>query len=36
VDKATGKIGITGFAAQALGDVVYVDLPRVGDRFKKE
>ncbi len=30
VDGDTGTIGITAFAAQALGDVVYVSLPEVG------
>lgn len=26
-----GTVGITDFAAEALGDVVYIDLPQVGD-----
>jgi glycine cleavage system H protein len=30
VDGDTGTIGITNFAQQQLGDVVYVDLPAVG------
>ena len=30
VDGETGTIGITDFAQQQLGDVVYVDLPEVG------
>ena len=30
-----GVIGITDFAQEALGDVVYVELPRVGDKFEK-
>jgi glycine cleavage system H protein len=30
VDGDTGAIGITNFAQQQLGDVVYVDLPEVG------
>ena len=30
-----GVIGITDFAHEALGDVVYVELPRVGDKFEK-
>lgn len=30
VDGATGAIGITDFAQQQLGDVVYVELPEVG------
>lgn len=29
-----GTIGITDFAAEALGDVVYVDLPEVGDEVE--
>lgn len=30
-DSSPAKIGITQVAADALGDVVYVDLPEVGD-----
>jgi glycine cleavage system H protein len=30
-----GVIGITDFAQNALGDVVYVELPRVGDKFEQ-
>ncbi len=30
VDGATGEVGITDFAQQQLGDVVYVELPEVG------
>ena len=30
VDGSTGVIGITDFAQQQLGDVVYVELPEVG------
>jgi glycine cleavage system H protein len=30
-----GKIGVTDYAQQQLGDVVYVDLPKVGDALKK-
>ncbi len=30
IDGATGTIGITDFAQQQLGDVVYVELPGVG------
>src|SRR5271154_165205 len=33
-DSAT--IGITSFAADQLGDVTYVELPKVGDTFKLE
>lgn len=32
-DGDTAKVGITAFAAKALGDVVYVQLPDVGDTF---
>jgi glycine cleavage system H protein len=30
-----GKVGITDFAQQQLGDVVYVELPEVGARLKQ-
>src|SRR6516225_7662938 len=30
-DKATGAIGITDYAQNSLGDIVYVDAPKVGD-----
>jgi glycine cleavage system H protein len=33
-DSAT--IGITSFAADQLGDVTFVELPKVGSKFKKE
>lgn len=33
-DGDTGKVGITAFAAKALGDIVFVDLPEVGDTFE--
>jgi glycine cleavage system H protein len=29
-----GRVGITDFAQQQLGDVVYVDLPEVGAKLK--
>lgn len=32
VDGAVATVGITDFAADKLGDVVYVDLPAVGTR----
>ena len=35
VTKDTGKIGVTDFAQQALGDIVFVDLPRVGEKFNQ-
>ena len=33
VDGNTGTVGITDFAQQQLGDVVYVDLPEVGTKL---
>ena len=33
VDGNTGTIGITDFAQQQLGDVVYVELPDPGSKF---
>ncbi|EMG46125.1 GCV3 Glycine cleavage system H protein [Candida maltosa Xu316] len=33
-DDDSAFIGITQYAAQALGDVTYVDLPSVGDRVE--
>ena len=30
-----GKIGITDYAQQQLGDVVYIDLPEVGAKLKE-
>ena len=31
----TGKVGITDYAQQQLGDVVYVELPDVGAKLKQ-
>ena len=33
VNGDVATIGITDYAQHSLGDVVYVDLPRVGDKF---
>ena len=33
IDGDTGAIGITDFAQQQLGDVVYVELPEVGAKL---
>ena len=30
-DGATGTVGITDYAQSSLGDIVFVDLPKVGD-----
>jgi glycine cleavage system H protein len=35
VEGNIGTIGITDFAQAALGDIVFVDLPEVGDEFDK-
>jgi glycine cleavage system H protein len=34
IDGDTATIGITDFAQKALGDVVYVELPKVGETFE--
>jgi glycine cleavage system H protein len=34
LDRATGAIGITDYAQSSLGDIVYVDVPKVGDTVK--
>lgn len=36
VDGGVATIGITAFAADQLGDVTFVELPKVGDKFKTE
>jgi glycine cleavage system H protein len=33
VDGDMATIGITDYAQHSLGDVVYIDFPRVGDKF---
>ncbi|CAM9857672.1 unnamed protein product [Pylaiella littoralis] len=33
-DGDTAKVGVTAFAAKALGDIVFVDLPEVGETFE--
>jgi len=35
VDGDTGIIGISAYAAKALGDVVFVELPDIGAEFDK-
>ncbi len=35
VEGDTAVVGITDHAQEALGDVVYVELPEVGDTFEK-
>jgi glycine cleavage system H protein len=36
LDGDTVRIGITDYAQDQLGDIVFVDLPQVGDTFEKE
>lgn len=36
VEGQTGTIGITEFAQGELGEIVYVELPRVGQYFKAD
>ena len=36
VEGEIATIGITAFAADQLGDVTFVELPKVGDKFKTE
>ena len=33
VAGASGTVGITDFAQHSLGDVVFVDLPKIGEKF---
>jgi glycine cleavage system H protein len=33
IDTETGRVGITEFAQEELGDIVFVDLPDSGDVF---
>jgi len=35
VDGKIGTCGISDFAQSALGEIVYIDLPSVGDEFAK-
>ncbi len=35
MDGKIGTCGITDFAQSALGEIVYIDLPQVGDEFAK-
>ncbi|MFP4530833.1 MAG: glycine cleavage system protein GcvH [Halodesulfurarchaeum sp.] len=36
VDPETGKIGITDFAQDELGDIVFVEFPAVGDHLEAD
>lgn len=35
VERETALIGITDYAQQALGDVVYIEIPEIGTELKK-
>lgn len=35
LDGATGVVGITNYAQDQLGDIVFVELPSVGQKLKK-
>jgi len=35
VEDSKGKVGITDFAQKELGDIVFVELPEVGDEVTK-
>ncbi len=35
IDGDIGTVGITDFAQKALGDVVYIELPKLGTNMKK-
>ncbi len=35
IDGETGRIGVTDYAQQQLGDVVFVELPAAGDKLTK-
>jgi glycine cleavage system H protein len=35
VDGTTGVVGITNYAQDQLGDIVFVELPSVGQKLKK-
>jgi glycine cleavage system H protein len=34
IDGSTGTVGITDYAQNSLGDIVFVELPRVGDTIE--
>jgi glycine cleavage system H protein len=36
LDRNTVRMGITDYAQDQLGDIVFVDLPQVGETFKQE
>ncbi|MGI6787529.1 MAG: glycine cleavage system protein GcvH [Acholeplasmataceae bacterium] len=36
IKDGVAYVGLSEFAANELGDIVFVDLPRVGERFQKD
>ena len=36
MDNNEAKVGITNFAQSELGDIIFVELPDVGDSFEKD
>ena len=34
VEGTTGTVGITDYAQNSLGDIVFVELPKVGDEWR--
>lgn len=36
IEGQTGTIGITDFAQRELGEIVYVDLPNIGENFDQD
>ena len=36
IENDTGTVGITTFAQSELGEIVYVDLPNVGNEFEQD
>ena len=35
IDTGAGKVGITDYVQNTLGDIVFVDLPKVGSKVEK-
>ncbi len=36
IENETGTVGITPFAQSELGEIVYVDLPSIGEEFNQD
>jgi glycine cleavage system H protein len=35
IDAVSGKVGITAYAQNTLGDIVFVDLPKIGSKVER-